>query len=73
MLLIYNALKYDHDRTVKRGDDIRKFKGLYSDPTRKIKSNSIQQQKYYFNQQIGLKFKEETSEMLYLEHKIVWC
>jgi hypothetical protein len=73
MLWVYNALKYDRDRTVNRGDDTRKFKGLYSDPTRKIKSNSIQQQKYYFNQQNGLKFKEETSEVLHLERSFVWC
>jgi hypothetical protein len=26
-----------------------------------------------FHQQIGLKFKEETSEVLHLEHSIVWC
>jgi hypothetical protein len=26
-----------------------------------------------FHQQIGLKFKKETSEMLYLEHSFIWC
>jgi hypothetical protein len=26
-----------------------------------------------FYQQIGLKFEEETSKMLYLEHGFVWC
>ena len=26
-----------------------------------------------FHQHIGLKFKEETSEMLHLEHSCVWC
>jgi glutamine amidotransferase PdxT len=26
-----------------------------------------------FYQQIGLKFEEETSEMLHLEHGFVWC
>jgi hypothetical protein len=26
-----------------------------------------------FYQQTGLKFKEETSEMLHLEHSFVWC
>jgi hypothetical protein len=26
-----------------------------------------------FYQQIGLKFEEETSEMLYLEHGFLWC
>jgi hypothetical protein len=25
------------------------------------------------NQQIGLKFEEETSKMLHLEHDFVWC
>jgi hypothetical protein len=28
---------------------------------------------YTYNQQIGLKFEEETSEMLHLEHGYVWC
>jgi hypothetical protein len=47
--------------------------------TREIKSriamekNIIQQGKDYFHQQIGLKFKEESSEMLHLEHSILWC
>ena len=27
----------------------------------------------YFYQQIGLKFNEETSELLHFEHSIVWC
>ena len=26
-----------------------------------------------FRQQIGLKFTEETSEVLHLEHNLVWC
>jgi hypothetical protein len=26
-----------------------------------------------FHQAIGLKFKEETSEMLHLEYNFVWC
>jgi len=26
-----------------------------------------------FYQQIGLKFEEETSKMLHLEHGFVWC
>jgi hypothetical protein len=26
-----------------------------------------------FHQQTGLKFKEETSKVLYLEHSFVWC
>jgi hypothetical protein len=29
--------------------------------------------KALFTQQIGLKFKEETGEMLHLEHSFVWC
>jgi hypothetical protein len=27
----------------------------------------------FFYQQFGLKFEEETSEMLHLEHGFVWC
>jgi hypothetical protein len=26
-----------------------------------------------FHQQIGLKFKEKTSELLHLEHRKLWC
>jgi hypothetical protein len=36
------------------------------------KSN-IQQEEDSFHQQIGLKFKEETSKVLNLEHSFVWC
>jgi hypothetical protein len=36
------------------------------------KSN-VQQEEVSFHEQIGLKFKEETSEMLHLEHGFVWC
>ena len=32
-----------------------------------------QQEEDSFHQQIGLKFKEETSKMLHLEHSFVWC
>jgi hypothetical protein len=31
------------------------------------------QEEESFYQQIGLKFEEETSEMLHLEHGFVWC
>jgi hypothetical protein len=34
---------------------------------------SNQQKEGSFYQQIGLEFKEETSEMLYLGHSFVWC
>ena len=34
---------------------------------------STQQEEDCFHLQIGLKFKEETSELLRLEHSIVWC
>jgi hypothetical protein len=34
---------------------------------------SIQQEEDSFHQQIGLKFKEETSKVLHLEHCFVWC
>ena len=33
----------------------------------------IQQEGDSFHQKIGLKFKEETSEMSHLEQSIVWC
>jgi hypothetical protein len=29
--------------------------------------------KKIFHQEIGLKFKEEASEVLHLEHSLVWC
>jgi hypothetical protein len=32
--------------------------------------SSIQQEEEYFRQQIGLKFKEETSELLHFEHRL---
>jgi hypothetical protein len=35
--------------------------------------SSIQQEEDALHQQIGLTFKEETSEMLHLEHSLVWC
>jgi hypothetical protein len=37
-----------------------------------IGKSSIQQ-RISFHQQIGLKFKEETSKVLNLEHSCVWC
>jgi hypothetical protein len=33
----------------------------------------IQQEEESFYQHIGLKFEEETSKMLHLEHGFVWC
>jgi hypothetical protein len=36
------------------------------------KSN-IQQEEDSFHQQTGLKYKEETSKVLHLEHCFVWC
>ena len=33
----------------------------------------FQQEEDSLYQQIGLKFEEETSKMLYLEHGFVWC
>jgi hypothetical protein len=35
--------------------------------------NSIQQEEKSFHQQTGIKFKEETSKVLHLEHSSVWC
>jgi hypothetical protein len=34
---------------------------------------NIQQEEESFHQQTGLKFKEETSIVLHLEHCFVWC
>jgi hypothetical protein len=33
----------------------------------------VQQEEDSLYQQIGLKFEEETSKMLHLEHGFVWC
>jgi hypothetical protein len=33
----------------------------------------FQQEEGSFHQQTGLKFKEETSKLLHLEHSFVWC
>jgi hypothetical protein len=33
----------------------------------------VQQEKDSLYQQNGLKFEEETSEMLHLEHGFIWC
>ena len=33
----------------------------------------VQQKEESLYQQIGLKFEEETSKMLHLEHGFVWC
>jgi hypothetical protein len=47
--------------------------------TREIKSwivkskSSIQPEEDSLHQQIGLIFKEENSEVLHLEHSIIWC
>jgi hypothetical protein len=47
--------------------------------TREIKyqdchcKRSIQKEEDSFHQQTGLKFKEQISEMLYLEHSVVLC
>jgi len=35
--------------------------------------NTIQQEEDSFHQQTGLVDKQETSEMLHLEHSFVWC
>jgi hypothetical protein len=36
-----------------------------------LKQHSQEEQS--FHQQTGLKFKEETSKVLHLEHSLVWC
>ena len=47
--------------------------------TSEIKSRIVMAQtafikkKAFFYTKIGLKFKEETSEMLHFEHSFVWC
>ena len=35
--------------------------------------NRVQQEEDSLYQQIGLKFEEETSKMLHLEHGFLWC
>jgi glycyl-tRNA synthetase beta subunit len=49
----------------------------YTRCTRKIKYITAMAKaafkKKTFHQQIGLKFKEETSKELHLEHSFVWC
>jgi hypothetical protein len=35
--------------------------------------SSIQQEEDYFYQQVGFKFKGETSKLPHLEHSILWC
>ena len=35
--------------------------------------SSIEREEDSFHQQSGPKFKEETSELLHLEHSIIWC
>jgi len=35
--------------------------------------DAIQQEKGSFDQQIGLKFKEEKSEILHFEHRLLCC
>jgi hypothetical protein len=35
--------------------------------------DSFQQKEGSFHQQIELKLQEETSEVLYLDHSILWC
>ena len=47
--------------------------------TREIKSRIViakaafKRKKTLFTSKLILKFKEETSEVLYLEHSILWC
>jgi len=36
-------------------------------------AKAVFNKKTLFYQQIGLKFEEETSKMLHLEHGCVWC
>ena len=38
----------------------------------KVNRDSIQQEDDTFHQQTGLKFKEETKEILHFEHNFVW-
>jgi hypothetical protein len=35
--------------------------------------SSIQQEENAFLQEIGLKFEEETNEVLHLERSVLWC
>jgi hypothetical protein len=38
-----------------------------------MEKNSIQQEEGSLQQQIGLKLKEETGELLHVEYSFVWC
>ena len=38
-----------------------------------VMAKSAFNRKKTFHQQIGIKFKEQTSEVLHLEHSVVWC
>ena len=70
---------------MKQSENVKCFKYLGSmlkddgKCTCEIKSRNIMakaafnKKKNIFYQQIGLKFEEETSEMLRLEHGSVWC
>jgi hypothetical protein len=45
---------------------------------KRLKEEAEQKHKYLikedsFHQQTGLKFKEETSKVLHLEHSFLWC
>ena len=50
----------------------RTLTGLGSSWTTRLRV-FLQEEEESFYQQIGLKFEEETSEMLHLEHGFVWC
>ena len=55
--MITKDVRYKHDMKSRIGHD----------------KNSTQQEEDHFHQQIGLKFEEETSEVLCLAHNLVWC
>jgi hypothetical protein len=38
-----------------------------------LTQSGVQQEEDCLYQQIGLKFEEETSKMLHLEHGFLWC
>ena len=62
------------ERERERDRQTERFKhGFHSVYILYTKKSSAQQEENSFQQQIGLKFKEETSKVLHLEHSIVLC
>ena len=56
----------------KQLENVKYFKYLSFPITNDLKAHSTGRRRP-FHQQIGLKFKEKTSELLHLEHRKLWC